>query len=47
MTVQGWFSRSRIGLRRPALAFSNVITGLVPVMTLEKRRAPQHRDGRA
>jgi hypothetical protein len=47
MTVQGWFSRCRTAQADPALAFSNVITGLVPVMTLEKRRAPQHRDGRA
>jgi hypothetical protein len=38
MTVPGWFSRSRIGLRRSALAPSDctlrLIAGLVPVISI-------------
>jgi hypothetical protein len=34
MTVPGWLSRSRFGLRPSALTFSAVITGLVPVIPI-------------
>jgi hypothetical protein len=34
MTVPDRPSRLRISLRRPALAFSNVIAGLVPVIPM-------------
>jgi hypothetical protein len=36
MTVPGWLSRSRFGLRPSALTFSAVITGLVPVIPIRK-----------
>jgi hypothetical protein len=35
MTVQDRPSRLRISLRRPAMAFSNVIAGLVPVIPMD------------